>query len=69
MSGAACAVLLIHSFAAEDDNNWKAYDAFVRELGLGPQEKGVVAGPVPMPRAGGVRLYVLWYADKPHTGL
>ncbi len=63
--GADVAVLLVHSFAPDDEPNWAAYEAFLAAMGAPGPRKGAVSGPLTLPSAPGVRLYALWYQDRP----
>jgi hypothetical protein len=65
LAGASAAVLLVHSFAQEDETNWAAYSDFVQALGAGLPAKGVVSGPVRVPAAPGMKLFALWHSDTP----
>lgn len=65
LAGAAAAVLLIHSFAKDDDANWGAYRSFVEALGAALPTKDTVTGPLSIPGAPGLKLFALWHADEP----
>lgn len=65
LAGASAAVLLVHSFAKDDDVNWAAYSAFVQALGAPAPAKDVVSGPLTVPSVPGLKLFALWHADEP----
>jgi hypothetical protein len=67
LHGAVCAVLIVHSFADADDDNWRAFGAFVAALGIESVAKGKVAGPVNLRGSGDIPLYALWYQDTPRV--
>lgn len=67
LHGAACSVLLIHSFANADDLNFQAYQAFLTALGSGAVKKGQLVGPLSVPAGEGIPLYALWFQDKPRA--
>lgn len=70
LAGASAAVLLVHSFAQDDGNNWAAYSDFVQALGADVPAKGAVSGPMRVPGAPDIKLFALWHADVPrrHDG-
>jgi hypothetical protein len=65
LHGSACAVLIVHSFAPDDTQNWQAYVAFLKALGATEPTKGGISGPIALSSGLGVKLYALWYQDKP----
>lgn len=65
LAGASAAVLLVHSFTKDDDANWMAYSAFVQALGGAAPAKDVVAGPLSVAGAPGLKLFALWHSDEP----
>jgi hypothetical protein len=69
LAGAVAAVLLIHSFAKDDDANWAAYRAFLDALGATASAKDAVTGPLRIPGAPAMKLFALWHADEArHAG-
>lgn len=67
LHGAACAVLVVHSFAEADQMTWQSYSAFLAALGFSGAEKNRVSGPVTLAESSGMRLYALWYQDRPRA--
>lgn len=65
LHGATCAVLIVHSFAPDDTQNWQAYAAFLKALGAPEPMKDRITGPIALSSGQGVKLYALWYQDKP----
>lgn len=65
LAGASTAVLLVHSFAQDDQANWDAYSEFVQALGAGVPAKDAVSGPIALPSVAGMKLFALWHSDTP----
>jgi hypothetical protein len=65
LHGAECAVLVVHCFAEEDQQNWQAFVQFLAALGVSSPERNRVTCPLSVP--GDIPLYAIWFKDKPRA--
>jgi hypothetical protein len=65
LAGAIAAVVLVHSFAEQSEDNWHDFQAFLRHLKVEPTLKGVFAGPCLLGSCPQVKTYFVWITDAP----
>ncbi len=65
LHAASAAVVLVHSFCREPDDNWDDYSNFARTVGVPDPVRDFVQGPVQLGTSRDTTVYFVWVSDKP----
>jgi len=63
LHGASAALVLIHAFGPQGEENWKDFSDFINALGKPMPTKSTMAGPVLLGETKDLPTYFLWYEE------